>query len=333
MPHAATLAGHSSLMTTFMASHLSSAQPSITTASSRSIQNVRQLLHTLLSVQSTRGSHRRHFPPSASDKDAGDPLNWLSSHQTICSLKPLTILRTGTLFRYRPARPCLAHVSRQGCKSLLLGYENKFVDQFFPRTLGALHNSTPCGWLPWVFALATRVSLPSGNSVFVVDKYTRFSPTRLGFNILLVLGFFFGVEDFISARVIEFTDAFHTLTIPGHEEFFLASSDRLHLPHLRSHPDRLCLQSLAVGTHFSSSLTCGSANLPAFEAQSPTSRTIPVGVPRTTTPQARLSSHFHLSCLACLRCCRLPHVIFGSVCCSVLSSIAVIVLWCALSYL
>ena len=45
--------------------------------------------------------------------------------------------------------------------------------------------------------------------------------------------------------------------------------DRLRLVHLQSHPVRPCLQSLVVGASFSSSLTSGSANVPAGGARIP----------------------------------------------------------------
>ena len=87
-----------------MVSDSSSAQPSVATASSRGTQKGRQLLHRVvvsLVMQSRAARIGGASPPSVSATEA---------RQTIYSFKPLTILRTRSLFRYGPTRSCLAHI-------------------------------------------------------------------------------------------------------------------------------------------------------------------------------------------------------------------------------
>ena len=98
---------------------------------------------------------------------------------------PSIILPTGSLFQYLSIRSCMAHVFRQGFRSLLspkggdssTTFESKIIDRFFEIAIAAASVGRfytfvhPVKSLLSSFTLATRVCLLHGNSVFVIDKY------------------------------------------------------------------------------------------------------------------------------------------------------------------
>ena len=130
-----------------------------------------------LSCQCNRLAARIGGPPAVRicDIDADDPL-----HQTTWSVTPfdhpldwfVVSVPTGSLLLGAHLWQCCMSLSsprihRDSCT----GSRTSSLLDSSREQWALLHSSTPCGWLPLVFALATRVSLPDDNSVFVVDKY------------------------------------------------------------------------------------------------------------------------------------------------------------------